>query len=202
MKFPLVKTTAAFLAFTATAFLAYGAYLSFTTAIGNADMITPPAATIPLSPDHITPMTVATALRHQQEVTHKVKVAATVEDFQDFKAHMNNIAAKRGWLLHASTDYQAKMVMPQAQLHILDGIETNAQQWFDQQENTKLTPYIQPDSSLVNVRLQLDSHSNFMVPFIFATMACIMGAIVTFTLAIIFTADILKDLPRNTAPNH
>ena len=193
-------TLIAFLTVT-TFLLAYMAFFSFQTAMDNNDRIPTPETTKPFPQDGAALTKMATtAIRYRNEPVQTINVSVSREDFSDFNGHLNNITANQGWLLHSPGKTQVYMVIPQDQIHLLEGMEQSGAEWLLNHNLAEDTRRPEKNTQFVNVRLQLRPQMGMTVLLVIAILASAATAIATLTIAATQTKTLFTELSTSQIP--
>ena len=96
---------------------------------------------------------ITTALWNDTAEHYKVEIRT--EDNENFRQHLRNIGAQRGWFTHESDQSAIKIVVPEHELHQLAEIQADPTGWIKKNTNPG-APSIGPSGpDLVNVRIAI-----------------------------------------------
>ena len=121
--------------------------------------LTPPASGIKASDDNIV-LVMATALQPHSPEQYNVKIHWAEND--NFRSHLRNIGAQRGWFTHESHSDTVRMVVPATELGQVADIQADPVKWVQQNANPS-SPAVGPSSlDLRNVVIHIHSLNDIL----------------------------------------
>ena len=113
--------------------------------------LSPPVTQVQASSDHLA-LLVATAHQYRNEQPPEKEVSLNRSDLEDFKAHISNAGAQRGWLVQEQTHNTMLLTMPGKDLVELDNMAQDPLTWVSRPHSRKPTTSASPP--VVNIILR------------------------------------------------
>ena len=139
----------------------------------------PVAETAETAPGNLD-MMLAAALRGNGETSHYVEIDISQDNNELFRAHFDNIAARKGWFVHDSIWRGMKVVLPTGEISELEQIALDPTGWVE--SNLDARPAGGPSSTLLThawVELDTSYGNHFLMMLLSGVIALIcMGTFI------------------------